>query len=136
MENGFGRIIDVILKQCIMRNIFILFSFVLVGLGLSIPGAQDEIITKNGDVSQECNVETIDKYLLYNTENKTDGADDEPNSLLMAMGVEKVSVLDDGNMWISLIQGCFHKRNNKDVPGFSGTKCDLIFQSSSWHYMS
>lgn len=65
-----------------MRNIFILFSFVLVGLGLSIPGTQDEIITKNGDVSQECNVETIDKYLLYNTENKTDGADDEPNSLL------------------------------------------------------
>lgn len=119
-----------------MRNIFILFSFVLVGLGLSIPGAQDEIITKDDDVSQECNVETIDKYLLYNTENKTDGADDEPNSLLMAMGVEKVSVLDDGNMWISLIQGCFHKRNKKDVPGFSGTKGDLIFQSSSRHYMS
>lgn len=119
-----------------MRTIFILFSFVLVGLGLSIPGAQDEIITKDGDVSQECNVETSDKYLLYNTENKTDEADDEPNSLLMAMGVEKVSVLDDGNMWISLIQGCFHKRNKKDVPGFSGTKGDLIFQSSSWHYMS
>jgi len=109
-----------------MRNIFILFSFVLVGLGLSIPGAQDEIITKDDDVSQECNVETIDKYLLYNTENKTDGADDEPNSLL----------LDDGNMWISLIQGCFHKRNKKDVPGFSGTKGDLIFQSSSRRYMS
>ncbi len=119
-----------------MRNIFIPFSFVLVGLGHSMPGTQDEIITKNGDVSQECNVETIDKYLLYNTENKTDGADDEPNSLLMAMGVEKVSVLDDGNMWISLIQGCFHKRNKKDVPGFSGTKGDLIFQSSSRRYMS
>lgn len=119
-----------------MRNIFIPFSFVLVGLGHSMPGAQDEIITKNGDVSQGCNVETSDKYLLYNTENKTDEADDEPNSLLMAMGVEKVSVLDDGNMWISLIQGCFHKRNKKDVPGFSGTKGDLIFQSSSWHYMS
>lgn len=119
-----------------MRNIFIPFSFVLVGLGLSIPGAQDEIITKNGDMSQECNVETSDKYVLYNTENKADGADDEPNSLLMAMGVEKVSVLDDGNMWISLIQGCFHKRNKKDVPGFSGTKCDFIFQSSSRHYMS
>lgn len=119
-----------------MRTIFILFSFVLVGLGLSIPRAQDEIITKDGDVSQGCNVETSDKYLLYNTENKTDEADDEPNSLLMAMGVEKVSVLDDGNMWISLIQGCFHKRNKKDVPGFSGTKGDLIFQSSSWHYMS
>lgn len=54
----------------------------------------------------------------------------------MAMGVEKVSVLDDGNMWISLIQGCFHKRNKKDVPGFSGTKGDLIFQSSSRRYMS
>lgn len=119
-----------------MRNIFIPFSFVLVGLGHSMPGAQDEIITKNGDVSQGCNVETSDKYLLYNTENRTDEADDEPNSLLMAMGVEKVSVLDDGNMWISLIQGCFHKRNKKDVPGFSGTKGDLIFQSSSWHYMS
>lgn len=119
-----------------MRNIFIPFSFVLVGLGHSMPGAQDEIITKNGDVSQGCNVETSDKYVLYNTENKTDEADDEPNSLLMAMGVEKVSVLDDGNMWISLIQGCFHKRNNKDVPGFSGTKGDFIFQSSSWHYMS
>lgn len=119
-----------------MRTIFILFSFVLVGLGLSIPGAQDEIITKDDDMSQECNVETIDKYLLYNTENKTDGADDEPNSLLMAMGVEKVSVLDDGNMWISLIQGCFHKRNKKDVPGFSGTKDDFIFQSSSRRYMS
>lgn len=119
-----------------MRNIFIPFSFVLVGLGHSMPGAQDEIITKNGDVSQGCNVETSDKYVLYNTENKTDEADDEPNSLLMAMGVEKVSVLDDGNMWINLIQGCFHKRNKKDVPGFSGTKGDLIFQSSSWHYMS
>ena len=119
-----------------MRTIFILFSFVLVGLGLSIPGAQDEIITKDDDMSQGCNVETSDKYVLYNTENKADGADDEPNSLLMAMGVEKVSVLDDGNMWISLIQGCFHKRNKKDVPGFSGTKGDLIFQSSSWHYMS
>ena len=119
-----------------MRNIFILFSFVLVGLGLSISGTQDEIITKNGDVSQECNVETSDKYLLYNTENKTDEADDEPNSLLMAMGVEKISVLDDGNMWINLIQGCFHKRNKKDVPGFSGTKGDLIFQSSSRRYMS
>ena len=87
-------------------------------------------------MSQGCNVETNDKYVIYNTENKADGADDEPNSLLMAMGVEKVSVLDDGNMWISLIQGCFHKRNKKDVPGFSGTKGDLIFQSSSWHYMS
>lgn len=119
-----------------MRTIFILFSFVLVGLGLSIPGAQDEIITKDDDMSQGCNVETSDKYVLYNTENKADEADDEPNSLLMAMGVEKVSVLDDGNMWISLIQGCFHKRNKKDVPGFSGTKGDLIFQSSSWHYMS
>lgn len=119
-----------------MRNIFILFSFVLVGLGLSIPGAQDEIITKDDDMSQGCNVETSDKYLLYNTENKADGADDEPNSLLMAMGVEKISVLDDGNMWINLIQGCFHKRNKKDVPGFSGTKGDLIFQSSSRRYMS
>lgn len=119
-----------------MRNIFIPFSFVLVGLGHSMPGAQDEIITKNGDVSQGCNVETIDKYLLYNTENKTDGADDEPNSLLMAMGVEKVSVLDDGNMWISLIQGCFHKKNKKNVPSFSGTKGDFIFQSSSRRYMS
>lgn len=119
-----------------MRTIFILFSFVLVGLGLSIPGAQDEIITKDDDMSQGCNVETSDKYVLYNTENKADGADDEPNSLLMAMGVEKISVLDDGNMWINLIQGCFHKRNKKDVPGFSGTKGDLIFQSSSWHYMS
>ena len=94
-----------------MRTIFILFSFVLVGLGLSIPGAQDEIITKDDDMSQGCNVETSDKYVLYNTENKADGADDEPNSLLMAMGVEKISVLDDGNMWINLIQGCFHKRN-------------------------
>lgn len=119
-----------------MRTIFILFSFVLVGLGHSIPGAQDEIITKDGDVSQGCNVETNDKYVLYNTENKTDGADDEPNSLLMAMGVEKFSVLDDGNMWISLIQVCFHKKNKKNVPGFSETKGDLIFQSSSWHYMS
>ena len=119
-----------------MRTIFILFSFVLVGLGLSIPGAQDEIITKDDDMSQGCNVETSDKYVLYNTENKADGADDEPNSLLMAMGVEKISVLDDGNMWISLIQGCFHKRNKKDVPGFSGTKGDLIFQSSSRRYMS
>lgn len=119
-----------------MRTIFILFSFVLVGLGLSIPGAQDEIITKDDDMSQGCNVETSDKYVLYNTENKADGADDEPNSLLMAMGVEKISVLDDGNMWISLIQGCFHKRNKKDVPGFSGTKGDFIFQSSSRRYMS
>lgn len=119
-----------------MRNIFIPFSFVLVGLGLSIPGAQDEIITKDGDVSQGWNVETSDKYVLYNTENKADGADDEPNSLLMAMGVEMAFVLDDGNMWISLIHVCFHKRNKKDVPGFSGTKGDLIFQSSSWRYMS
>lgn len=119
-----------------MRNIFIPFSFVLVGLGHSMPGAQDEIITKNGDVSQGCNVETSDKYVLYNTENKTDEADDEPNSLLMAMGVEKVSVLDDGNMWISLIQGCFHKKNKKNVPSFSGTKGDFIFQSSSRRYMS
>lgn len=119
-----------------MRNIFILFSFVLVGLGLSIPGTQDEIITKDDDMSQGCNVETSDKYVLYNTENKADGADDEPNSLLMAMGVEMVSVLDDGNMWISLIQGCFHKKNKKDVPSFSGTKGDFIFQSSSRRYMS
>lgn len=119
-----------------MRNIFIPFSFVLVGFGLSRPGAQDKIITKDGEVFQGRNVETSDKYVFYNTENKADGADDEPNSLLMAMGVEKVSVLDDGNMWISLIQGCFHKRNKKDVPGFSGTKGDLIFQSSSRHYMS
>lgn len=119
-----------------MRTIFILFSFVLVGLGHSMPGAQDEIITKNGDVSQGCNVEISDKYVLYNTENKADGADDEPNSLLMAMGVEKVSVLDDGNMWISLIQGCFHKKNKKNVPSFSGTKGDFIFQSSSRRYMS
>lgn len=119
-----------------MRNIFIPFSFVLVGLGLSMPGAQDEIITNDGDMSQGCNVETSDKYVLYNTENKADKADDEPNSLLMAMGVEKVSVLDDGNMWISLIHVCFHKRNKKDVPGFSGTKGDLIFQSSSRRYMS
>lgn len=120
-----------------MRNIFIPFSFVLVGLGLSIPArAQDKIITKDGEMLQGWNVEISDKYVLYNTENKTDGADDEPNSLLMAMGVEKAFVLDDGNMWISLIQGCFHKRNKKDVPGFSGTKGDLIFQSSSWRYMS
>lgn len=56
-----------------MRTIFILFSFVLVGLGLSIPGAQDEIITKDDDMSQGCNVETSDKYVLYNTENKADG---------------------------------------------------------------
>lgn len=54
----------------------------------------------------------------------------------MAMGVEKVSVLDDGNMWISLIQGCFHKKNKKNVPSFSGTKGDFIFQSSSRRYMS
>lgn len=49
-----------------MRNIFIPFSFVLVGLGLSMPGAQDEIITNDGDMSQGCNVETSDKYVLYN----------------------------------------------------------------------
>lgn len=51
-----------------MRNVFIPFSFVFIGLGLSILAqAQDEIIANDDDVPQECNVETSEKCVSYNT---------------------------------------------------------------------
>lgn len=56
-----------------MNDFKILVSTVLTAFAAFMPAvAQDKIITKDGDVLQGWNVEVSDKYVFYNTENKTD----------------------------------------------------------------
>ena len=56
-----------------MNDFKILVSTVLAAFAAFMPAvAQDKIITKDGDVLQGWNVEVSDKYVFYNTENKTD----------------------------------------------------------------
>lgn len=75
VKKVFRKIIYNILKQHIMRNIWILISFIFIELGLSTSAqAQDKIITKNGDVIQGWNVEISEKFVFYCTENKADAA--------------------------------------------------------------
>lgn len=56
-----------------MNDFKILVSTVFAAFMAFMPAvAQDKIITKDGDVLQGWNVEVSDKYVFYNTENKTD----------------------------------------------------------------